>query len=148
MADRRTSECGSVGVHPALIAVQVAGGMLALAIDGEPIVGGGRIRTMPGPFIADVSPDPCGLGLAIARRLQLDRHVVGEDRRTAPQGLSSRLAFGSRLPPSIRSRRPLTVGLDEIRGLAPDHLFGLLTDPTGEGDGLAAGPRGHRRSRD
>ena len=42
----------------------------------------------------------------------------------APQGLSSRLAFGSRLLPSIRSQRPPVVGLDEIRGSAPDHFFG------------------------
>src|SRR5215208_921689 len=44
----------------------------------------------------------------------------------APQGLSSRLTFGSRLLPSIRSQRPPVVGLDEIRGSAPDHSSGLL----------------------
>src|SRR4051794_8451671 len=45
-------------MHPASEALQVTGGMLALAIDREPIAGGGRIRTMPGPLIADIGPDP------------------------------------------------------------------------------------------
>jgi len=67
-------------MHPALVASQVVGGMLALAIDGEPIAGGGRIKTQPGPLVADVGPDPRRPGLAGARRLQLDRRVVGEDR--------------------------------------------------------------------
>src|SRR3954471_25047393 len=70
-------------MHPASEALQVAGGMLALAIDGEPIAGGGRIGSEPGLLVADVGPDPRRPGAALARRLQLDRRVVGEDRRTA-----------------------------------------------------------------
>ena len=56
----------------------------------------------------------------------------------APQGLSSSPAHGSRLPPSIRSRRPRAAGLDEFRGPAPDHKDGLV--PPSE-------DRGFRRSR-
>src|SRR3954447_1487677 len=44
----------------------------------------------------------------------------------APQGVSSRPAFGSRLPPSIRSRRPPAAGPDEFRGPAPGHERGLF----------------------
>src|SRR3954453_19273082 len=60
----------------------------------------------------------------------------------APQGLSSRLTFGSRLLPSIRSRRPPAVGLDEIRGSAPDHLLGLRR-PRESTDSADPGPTVH-----
>src|SRR3954469_9976200 len=43
-----------------------------------------------------------------------------------PARALSRPAFGSRLPPSIRSRRPPAAGLDEFRGPAPDQKDGLL----------------------
>src|SRR3954471_19907101 len=43
-----------------------------------------------------------------------------------PARALSRPAFGSRLPPSIRSRRTMTVGLDEFRGPAPGHERGLF----------------------
>src|SRR3954469_8304840 len=60
----------------------------------------------------------------------------------APQGVSSRPAFGSRLPPSIRSRRPPAAGLDEFRGPAPDHKRGLFRpwQATGSAD---LGPTAH-----
>src|SRR4051795_5412762 len=60
----------------------------------------------------------------------------------APQGVSSRPAFGSRLPPSIRSRRPPAAGLDEFRGPAPDHKRGLFRpwQATGSAD---PGPTAH-----
>jgi hypothetical protein len=78
-------------MHPALVASQVVGGMLALAIASEPIASGGRIRTKPGPLVADIGPDPCRPGLAGARRLQLDRRVVGEDRRSAQDVAADRV---------------------------------------------------------
>src|SRR4051794_26809329 len=43
-----------------------------------------------------------------------------------PARALSRPALGSRLPPSIRSRRPKAAGPDEFRGPAPDHNHGLL----------------------
>src|SRR3954454_1368501 len=43
-----------------------------------------------------------------------------------PARALSRPAFGSRLPPSIRSRRSMTVGPDEFRGPAPGHKRGLF----------------------
>src|SRR5215203_3674863 len=79
-------------MHPALIALQVAGGMLALAIDAEPITGGRWTRAEPGPLVADVGPDPRRPGAALARRLELDKGVVGEDRRTAQDMTADRLS--------------------------------------------------------
>ena len=69
-----------------------------------------------------------GEDLRAARRLveEKEDREPSRDRKGQPQGLSSRLAFGSRLLPSIRSQRPPVVGLDEIRGSAPDHFFRLL----------------------
>ena len=98
----------AVGVHPALEALQVAGRMLALAIDGEPVAGGGRIRTKPGPFIADVGPDPRRPRAAVARGLQLDRRVVGEDRGAAQDVASDRL--GQRLQQRRRLADPVRQG--------------------------------------
>ena len=96
--------------------------MLALAIDGEPIVGGRRIRTKPGPFIADVGPDPCRPGVALARRLQLDRRVVGEDRRTAqnvtPDCGGQRFQQRRRLADPVRQGRTVEVNALTLEDLA------------------------------
>src|SRR4051794_36749459 len=43
-----------------------------------------------------------------------------------PARVLSRPALGSRLPPSIRSRRPSAAGPDEFRGPAPGHNDGLF----------------------
>src|SRR4051794_38368737 len=59
-----------------------------------------------------------------------------------PARALSRPAFGSRLPPSIRSRRSMTVGPDEFRGPAPGHERGLFRpwQATGSAD---PGPTAH-----
>src|SRR3954451_22613795 len=103
-------------MHPALETSQVAGGMLNLAIDREPTAGGGRIRTMPGPLIADVGPDPRCLCLAVTRCLQLDRRVVGEDRRTAQDVTLDRV--GQRL----QQRRRLTDPAGQGRAIEIDAV--------------------------
>src|SRR3954452_12698534 len=43
------------------------------------------------------------------------------DASRPARGFVASGALGSRLPPSIRSRRPPAVGPDEFRGSAPDH---------------------------
>ena len=96
--------------------------MLALAIDGEPIAGGRRIRAVPGPLVADIGPDPRRPGLAVARRLQLDRRVVGEDRRTAqdvaPDRVGQRLQQRRRLADPVRQGRAVEVDALTLEDLA------------------------------
>jgi hypothetical protein len=96
--------------------------MLALAIASEPIAGGGRIRAEPGPLVADVGPDPRRLGLAVARRLQLDRRVVGEDRRSAQDVATDRvgqwLQQRRRLADPVRQRRSVEVDPLTLEDLA------------------------------
>ncbi len=58
----------------------MADGMLALAIHGELVPGTGRGLPRPGPFVANIGPDPCRFGLLQSGRLRLDRGVVGKKR--------------------------------------------------------------------
>ena len=60
----------------------------------------------------------------------------------APQELSSSPAHRSRLPPSIRSRRPRAAGLDELRGPAPDRKDGLAR-PRKIAGSAGPGPTAH-----
>src|SRR3954453_8440964 len=109
--------------------------MLALAIDGEPIAGAGRIRTMPGPLVADIGPDPRRLGVAIARRLQLDRGVIGEDRLTAQDMTADRV--GQRLQQRRRLADPVGQGravevdafaLEDLRLAIERQMIAVLRD--------------------
>src|SRR3954447_13620620 len=59
-----------------------------------------------------------------------------------PARALSRPAFGSRLPPSIRSRRPPAAGLDESRGPAPDQKDGLFR-PRQVAGSAGPGPTAH-----
>jgi hypothetical protein len=57
--------------------------MPTFAVDRELVPDGRRIGPEPGPFVADIGPNTGRLGPTVARRLQLDRGVVGEDRLAA-----------------------------------------------------------------
>src|SRR5690606_13182954 len=70
----------AVGMHPAAEAGEMVLRMLSLAVAGEPIPGGGWGLPAPGPFIAGVCPEPCGLSLAGAGGEHVDGCVIGKDR--------------------------------------------------------------------
>lgn len=70
----------AVGMHPAAETGEMILGVLAFAVAGEPIPGGGGRHATPGAFIAGIGPEPCGLGLAGARCEHADGCVIGEDR--------------------------------------------------------------------
>jgi hypothetical protein len=108
----------AVGMDPALVAGQMPRRVLALAVDREPIVGGGRIRAVPGPLVADVRPDPRRLGLPVARGLQLDRRVVGEDRGAAQDVAPDRVGQG------LQQRRRLADPARQGRSVEVDALTG------------------------
>src|ERR1019366_6494878 len=66
-----------VSLERTAIVLQVLAWVLALTIRrvGEPYGGGGRIARWP--VVADIGPEPSGLGPAVARREHRDRRVVG-----------------------------------------------------------------------
>jgi hypothetical protein len=70
----------AVGMHPAAEAGEMILGVLALAIAGEAIPGGGWSAAAPGAFVTGIGPEPCRLGLAGARGEHTDRRIIGEDR--------------------------------------------------------------------
>jgi hypothetical protein len=91
--------------------------MLALAIDAEPVAGGGRTNAEPGPLVADevyiravlVPPSPGACSL--------NRGVVGEDRRTvqdmAADRSDRRLEQGGR--PTNPAGQGRAVEIDALR---------------------------------
>ena len=131
--------------------------MLALAIASEPIAGGGRIRAEPGPLVADVGPDPRRLGLAIARRLQLDRRVVGKNRGAAqdvaPDRVGQWLQQRRRLADPVRQRRSVEVDpltLEDLALPVERQMIAIFGDQDmGEQAGSGASPldRARRQGR-
>jgi len=65
-----------VRMHPAEVAIKVAHGMLLLSVDGKLIPGCGWIAAGPGPLIANIGPDPGGLGLLVPRTEHFDWGIV------------------------------------------------------------------------
>ena len=91
----------AVGLQEAVEAGQVRARMLALAI-GRVAIDDRRRRPAPvGPFIAQIDPQPAGLGLAGARRQNRHRRVVGV------QLLGRHDVVGSRLDQRCGQRRDL-----------------------------------------
>jgi hypothetical protein len=70
----------AIGMHPSAEAGEMVLRVLALAVAGEPIPGGGRGGAVPWPFVSRIGPEPRGPGLAGAGRQHADRRVIGEDR--------------------------------------------------------------------
>ena len=69
--------CIGVGLERTLVELQMQPWVLSLAVGrvGEPDGGCGRIARWP--VVADISPEPSGLGPAVAWREHRDRRVVG-----------------------------------------------------------------------
>ena len=67
-------------MHPAAEAGEMVPWVLALAVTGEPIPGGGWSAAAPRAFVADVGPEPGGLRLACAGGEHADRRVIRKDR--------------------------------------------------------------------
>src|SRR5690606_563995 len=57
----------AVGMHAALVAREMGGGMFPLSVHAELIPRAGRCLSAPWAFIADVAPEPGGLGFACLR---------------------------------------------------------------------------------
>ncbi len=111
------------------------GRVLALSIDGEPIPGGWWIIARPGTLVANIGPDPGGLGLAVARRLHLDRGVIREDRlaalNMAPDRIGQRLQQGRRFADPIGQGRAIQVNAVTVEylGLAIEReVIGVFRD--------------------
>lgn len=86
-----------VGMHDALVAREMRGGMFALAIHAELVPGTGRSLSTPRPFIADIAPHPRGLDFAgLAPDLHLDRGIVGEESGSCLHLLANVIGQGAR----------------------------------------------------
>ena len=109
-------------MHPSFKAVEMLGGVLAFAVDGELVPGCRWIRPEPRPLVTYVGPDPGCLGSAVARGLHLERCVIGEDRRTAQHvpadRIGQRLQKGCRLTDPVTERRPVKVDAFALENLA------------------------------
>jgi hypothetical protein len=95
----------SICVNRAFVACEKSDGMLALAVDGEPIPGAGRRRTGPRLLTAHIGPDPCRFGLLVARRLHLHGCIVGEQYIPTPDNPSD--LIGQRFKKCCRPANPI-----------------------------------------
>ena len=112
----------AVGMHPATVAGEMIFGMLALAVAGEAIPGGGRGQPAPGAFIAGIGPEPCGLGLAGARRQHANWRVIGKDRFAGqdvpPDGIGQGLQQGGGFANPVGQCRAVDVEPVAVKDLA------------------------------
>ncbi len=70
----------AVGMHPAFEASQMISRPFTSAVRGKAIERRRRCVPGPGPLVANVGPEPCGLDLAMAGRLHADWRIIGKDR--------------------------------------------------------------------
>ena len=149
-----------VGLDHAAKAGQMIARPLTAAIGAKAVIGGGGPPALPGPLVDDISPQPPGPGLAVARRQHGDRRVIGVDdwrcqdvgadqlgqRRHPPGGMPDPVGQGGTLDLDALARqdRRLAVERQPIE-IFVDHDIGDQTRPRPP---LLDRQIGHRRLHD